>query len=330
MISWEVKTQKSYPVTIGKSWDFSCVQNPKVCVVTDDVVAPLYLEKVANGICGKVYTFVVPHGESRKSLQWYAQLVEFLARNGFNRNDALVALGGGVVGDLTGFVASTYQRGVDFYQVPTTLLAMVDSSVGGKTALNLSEGKNLIGSFYQPKAVLVNIETLKTLPQKEWRNGFGEVLKYALLSHEIASLIDENDILKVVEACLRFKTEIVEKDERENGCRVLLNLGHTVGHAVEALSGYTLSHGECVAKGIAKAFEISQKYYALPSDVTERCQKLLGTKFDFSLPFSKQEILSQILHDKKSFGNGINFVMIRDIGDCRIEKIAFSELEKLL
>lgn len=330
MISWEVKTQKSYPVTIGKSWDFSCVQNPKVCVVTDDVVAPLYLEKVANGICGKVYTFVVPHGENSKSLQWYAQLVEFLVRNGFNRDDALVALGGGVVGDLTGFVASTYLRGVDFYQVPTTLLAMVDSCVGGKTALNLPQGKNLIGTFYQPKAVLVNVDTLKTLPQKEWHNGFGEVLKYALLSHEIASLIDENDILKVVEACLHLKTTIVEQDERENGCRALLNLGHTVGHAVEALSGYTLPHGECVAKGIAKALEISQKYYSLPSDATERCQKLLGTKFDFSLPFSKQEILSQISRDKKSFGDGINFIMIRDIGDCRIEKIAFSELEKLL
>lgn len=330
MISWEVKTQKSYLVTIGKSWDFSCVQNPKVCVVTDDVVAPLYLKKVAGGICGKVYKFVVPHGESSKSLSCYAKLTEFLAQNQFTRQDALVALGGGVIGDLTGFVASSYQRGVDFYQVPTTLLAMVDSCVGGKTALNLPQGKNLIGTFYQPTAVLVNVESLQTLPPKEWHNGFGEVLKYALLSREIASLIDKNDVLKVVESCLRFKTKIVEKDERESGCRALLNLGHTVGHAVESLSGYALPHGECVAKGISKALEISRKYYSLPSDATERCQKLLGNKFDFSLPFSKEEILSQISRDKKSFGDGINFVMIRDVGDCRVEKIAFSKLEKLL
>ncbi len=330
MVSWKVNVPKSYCVTVDGTWDFSCIENPKVCVVTDDVVAPLYLGTVEKGIRAEVCSFVVPSGEKSKSLSQYAALTEFLAKHNFTRKDALVALGGGVVGDLTGFVASTYQRGIDFYQLPTTLLAMVDASVGGKTALNLPQGKNLVGTFYQPKAVLVNVDALHTLPSEQMHNGWGEVQKYALLSTQIASLIDGCDNFKLIEACLRFKTEIVEKDECEHGCRMLLNLGHTVGHALEALSGYTLSHGECVAKGLVQTLEISKKYYSLSDEVVERCKKLLGNFAGDALPFSSREIFAQIKHDKKSFGDGLNFVMIHDVGDCRMEKISFDELEKLL
>lgn len=330
MISWTVKTKKSYPVTLSETWDFSCIDNPKVCVVSDDVVAPLYLPIVAKNIRSQVFSFVVPHGEQSKSLERYQAIVKFLFDNEFTRNDALVALGGGVIGDLVGFVASTYQRGIDFYQLPTTLLAMVDASVGGKTALNSTSCKNVLGTFYQPKAVLVNTKTLDTLPQKEFLNGYGEVVKCAFLSQKVANVMQKGCTADVIEACLKLKTDVVERDECENGQRALLNLGHTVGHAVEALSGYSLSHGECVVKGLAQALKISQKFYSLSDEVLQRCNALLDNRFDYLLPFSSKEILSQIMHDKKSFGDGINLVMIHDVGDCRIEKITYAELEKLL
>ncbi len=330
MISWTVKTKKNYRVTLDETWDFSCIDNPKVCVVTDDVVAPLYLSTVTKNIEAQVFSFVVPHGEKSKSLEQYHAIAKFLYDNEFTRKDALVALGGGVVGDLVGFVASTYQRGIDFYQLPTSLLAMVDASVGGKTALNLASSKNVLGAFYQPKAVLVNTQTLATLPAKEFSNGYGEVIKCAFLSSKVANVVKKGNTSDVIEACLRLKTDIVETDECESGQRTLLNFGHTVGHAVEALSGYSLPHGECVAKGLAQALKISQKFYSLSDEVVQRCNALLDNRFDYTLPFSSKEILSQIMHDKKSFGEGINFVMIHDVGDCRIEKITYADLEKLL
>lgn len=329
MTNWTVKTSKSYPVFVGENWDSFCVPHEKVCVVTDDVVAPLYLHEVSKKL-KNVYPFVIPNGESSKNTQNYLQILSYLAQNNFHRNDAIVALGGGVVGDLAGFVASTYQRGISFYQVPTTLMAMVDSCLGGKTAVNLAEGKNLAGTFYQPDGVFVNVSTLQTLPQRQLNNGYAEIAKYAFLSSKIAHVWQNCDQIQLIVECLKYKTAIVEQDERESGLRALLNLGHTVGHAIEALSNYSLLHGECVAKGLGVALDVSQKFFSLPAETVNRCKSILGNRFDLSLPFTTRQILQKIVCDKKCFGDNLKFVMIHDVGDCRVENITFSELEKLL
>lgn len=331
MITWTVKTEKNYPVVISDKWSALNVQGQKVCVVTDDNVEPLYLQDVVRQLEKKqVYSFVIASGEQSKNAQNYLQILSFLAQNQFTRKDSVIALGGGVVGDLAGFAASTYMRGISFYQVPTTLLAMTDSCLGGKTAINLPEGKNLAGTFCQPDGVFVNVETLKTLPAEEMLNGWGEVTKYAFLSQKIARMLAQGATEQLVCECLKLKSDVVARDERESGCRTLLNLGHTVGHAVEALSRFALPHGVCVAKGIAAALKISQKYYCLDDEWLERTKKLIDGRFDLSLPFDKNQIILQIAHDKKSVSDGINFVMIRDVGDCRVEKLDFAQLEKLL
>ncbi len=327
-----VKTEKSYSVTISDNWDNIDICGNKVCVLSDSIVAPLYLEQFCALLTNKqVYTYIIPSGEQSKNVKNYVEILSFLAKNQFTRYDSVVALGGGVVGDLAGFVAATFMRGINFYQVPTTLLAMTDASVGGKTAIDLVEGKNLVGAFYQPKGVFINIQTLKTLPQKELQNGWGEVVKYAFLSADIEKELSAGITEQLIYDCVQLKANIVADDEKESGKRMLLNLGHTVGHAIETLSSYALPHGLCVAKGLAYAIDISQKYYALSQEKVQSMKNMLiQQNFDLSQNFTKNEILTQIKYDKKATFDGINFVMIRDIGHCSVEKISFKQLEELL
>ena len=337
MITLTVNTDKQYPIIISNGWkDFPKMQKKgkKICIITDENIAPYYLKEVKDLFKGaeNVFSYQIPAGERSKSAEVYLNVLAFLAQKTFNREDFLVALGGGVVGDLTGFVASTYMRGITYYQIPTTLLAMIDSSIGGKTGIDLPEGKNLVGTFYQPSAVYVNLNVLSTLPQEEYQNGLGELAKYALLSTTISR---EDLTLPVTEEliakCLKIKANVVENDEKETGLRKLLNLGHTVGHAIEMLSCYSIPHGICVAKGLLFTIEASAKYYAFsPEKKSEMLSVLQATNIDLSPLFSTKEILRAVVHDKKSKGEGVDFVCISEIGKCQTQFLTFQQLEELL
>ena len=237
-----------------------------------------------------------------------------------------------MVGDLTGFVAATYMRGITYIQAPTSLLSFVDSSVGGKTAINLQEGKNLVGSFYQPSLCYINVSAVKTLPEREILCGYGEIVKCAYLSETVSfDLIKHGSLEDIIYACLKVKASIVSEDEFESGKRALLNLGHTIGHAIETLSSFSISHGLSVAKGIGKIIEISRKYYGLKKEVVDKLYNLLKAfPFDLKIDFSDSDIADKILSDKKVKNGYVNFVLIKDVGDVRIEKIAISEIKNIL
>ena len=263
----KVKASKNYSVIIKDNLNEllpcckSVIKGDKIAIITDKNVEKLYLNTVKEIFSDySVYTYTVDGGEDSKSLSCYFSLLEFLAEKGFKRSDTIIALGGGVIGDLAGFTASTYMRGINLIMLPTTLLSMVDSSVGGKTAVNMPSGKNLVGSFYQPSLVYISTEFLKTLPSREVLSGMGEIVKYSFIGSgfnldDIKNGITANLICK----CVDIKRQIVENDEKESGERKLLNLGHTVGHAIEKIENYNLSHGECVLKGLYYALEISKK-----------------------------------------------------------------------
>ena len=336
MITLNVNASKFYSIFVAKTdaeFPVKPFQGKKVCIVSDSNVAPLYLNNYAKKLTeSQVFSYVIPAGESSKSAENFVKIHSFLAENEFTRGDILLALGGGVVGDLTGFVASTYMRGIAYYQIPTTLLAMIDSSVGGKTAIDLPEGKNLVGSFYQPSGVYVDLSALHTLPKAEMENGMGELVKYAFLDKEITVEDLQGGITDVlISKCLSVKIAIVEADEREGGKRMLLNLGHTVGHAIENLSGYTVPHGACVAKGLSFAIAVSKSVYGLPDEKVAEMQNLLQfSGIDLSCPYKKEEILALIRRDKKAKHDGVDFVLIKDIGCCEIKRMDFSVLENIL
>ena len=287
--------ERSYSIEIGqgllsnsKIWAPFC-EGENVLVLTNKVVEPLYLDKVVKSLPHKkVHTFILPDGEVEKSLANYSLVLDFLIENGFRRNDTLIALGGGVIGDLGGFVAASYQRGMNFIQMPTTMLAQVDSSVGGKTAVNHPQGKNMIGAFYQPKIVVIDTDTLETLPKREFISGLAEVAKYALLgeselfellTEQYPAVLDKNkDILSnVIYLSCRKKAQIVAEDEKESGSRALLNLGHTFGHAIEKVSGYRkFFHGEAVAIGTHMAINLSLSKSLITEAVANRGRALLN------------------------------------------------------
>ena len=335
MITLKVDTQNEYKVVVADDYGglAEMVKKDKICIVSDKKVALLYMETVSKALFGKqIFQFVVDEGEKSKSFENYKNILTFLIENDFSRGDALLALGGGVVGDLTGFVASTYMRGITYYQVPTSLIGMIDSSVGGKTGIDMPCGKNLVGTFYQPSGVYINVSALKTLSADETLNGLGEYVKYAYLSDTVCCKNVKNGYFEqAIADCLNVKIKLVEEDEKDCGSRTLLNLGHTVGHAVETLSGFTLAHGVCVAKGIASALNVSKNYYGTSNEKHERIKSLLNEfNFDLTIPFKKEEIISQIKKDKKYRDGVINFVTIFDIGDCRVQKLTLEELARLL
>lgn len=333
----KVSASKTYTVTITDELEaFServlpFIKGENVAIITDDTVNKLYGAALDGFLSGKrVYKAVIRHGEKSKNAKNYINIINALAENGFTREDTVIALGGGVVGDLAGFVASTYMRGITLIAVPTTLLSAVDSSVGGKTAIDLKAGKNLCGTFYQPSAVYINTGFFRDLPEKEIKNGLGEVVKYAFLSDTVKASDIKNIDEKLVYNCLKIKRDIVEKDEKESGERALLNLGHTFGHAVENLSGYTLSHGACVLKGLVYSIEISRRIYDLSDETVNRMYELLkSAKVDLTTPYSGQMLVKQILSDKKRKGDNINFVALKGIGKPEIVKMKISELEKI-
>lgn len=330
MKTFTVNAEKPYKVTVSHGYgDFDYDNNfLKALILTDDNVAPLYLEDVKKLFSCRIYTCVIKSGEFSKSTDGFEKVIKTLIGNDFNRNDLLVCLGGGVVGDLGGFVASVYLRGIRYVQMPTTLLSAIDSSVGGKTGIDFGGLKNSIGTFYSPDYVYVNLDTLKTLPKTQIDNGNGELLKYSFLTKSVC-LTDDTE--NIVYSCLKYKAEIIERDERDVGLRAILNLGHTVGHAVEELSGYNLSHGLCVYKGIISAIKISAKLYGFDKNKTERLlSEARKANLDETIDYEKEVLLAVIKKDKKVTGDKIKFITVYDAGDCRIETLSLEKLEKLL
>ncbi|SHE60339.1 3-dehydroquinate synthase [Desulforamulus putei DSM 12395] len=310
----------------------------EVLLVTDTNVGPLYGQKVADVLLRagfQVAVAQVPAGESTKTLDQAARLYDMAFDHGLDRTCPVVALGGGVVGDLAGFVAATYMRGVPFVQVPTTLLAQVDSSVGGKVAVNHPRGKNIIGAFYQPRAVFIDVDTLTTLSLRELKAGLAEVIKYGVIwDKEFFAWLEENitrvlnreaDALGyVIETCCKIKAAVVEQDETEQGRRAILNYGHTVGHAIEALSGYgTYLHGEAVAIGMVMAarMAVSQGLFNLADcQRIENLIRAIGLPTDMPEGINPHEVLASIYHDKKVIMNKLVFVLPKEIGHVGIFK----------
>ncbi len=304
-----------------------CNTDKKALIVTDNGVPFEYADTVSKQFRNSVIK-VIPQGEKNKNFETYKSLLEVLSENEFTRNDCVVAVGGGVVGDISGFTASTYMRGIDFYNIPTTLLSQVDSSIGGKTAIDFYGYKNTVGAFYQPKAVVIDPNVLKTLSQRQLNNGLCESIKMAATSdNELFNLIKNGDayenIETVIEESLKIKKYVVEKDEKEMGLRRVLNFGHTVGHAVETSMGLNdLLHGECVSIGML----------AFSSDNvrSELISVLNKYNLPTELPLSADEILSALRHDKKADSKGVNAVFVDEIGSFRLEFIDFEKLDELV
>jgi 3-dehydroquinate synthase len=346
---------RSYPISIGKE----IMQHigaslrttgiaKRYALISDDLVASLYSRQVLEslqqaGITGELLTF--PHGEASKHLDTIGALARSLAERGFDRGDGLIALGGGVTGDITGFLASIYMRGIPFVQVPTSLLAQVDSSVGGKTGVDLPPGKNLIGTFYQPRAVFIDTEVLQTLPQEEFLGGMAEVIKYGVSidadffawlgqNREEILALDPAAIVPMIRRCCEMKAAVVEQDEREGGLRRILNLGHTIGHAVEAASGYRLIHGFAVAIGMRAVADLAVRSGIANATVTEDIIQLLRL---YNLPteiphgFDRAILRTYLLADKKTRGGRVFFVLPEHIGKVRItDQVAEADIDAVL
>lgn len=313
----------------------------KVCIVSDTIVAPLYAETVKELIspmCDKVSIYTIPAGEANKTLESIKDLYEFLIKEGFGRKDLLIALGGGVIGDMTGYAAATYLRGIDYIQIPTTLLAQNDSSIGGKTGVDFDGYKNMVGAFKMPKLVYMNLETLTTLDDRQYFSGFAEVMKHGLIKDakfymwliENMYEICERDLDILEEMVLRsctIKKQVVEKDPTEQGDRALLNFGHTVGHAIEKAKNFELTHGECVALGAVAAAYISWKKEMISM---EDYYEIRDMFVPFYLPISidhinPEEILKLTKSDKKASAGTIKFILLSKIGKAVIDETVTDE-----
>ena len=347
MAAVRVNVRGGYDVRIGRGLLDDCGASVRAAlpgtglaaVVTDSNVAPLYLDRCAKslGDAGlEVRPFVVPAGEGSKNLAELSELLEFLASSGLTRADGVVALGGGVVGDLAGFAAGCCLRGVRFVQIPTTLLAAVDSSVGGKTAVDLKAGKNLAGLFHQPSLVLCDTACLDTLPEAEWLCGMAEALKTGVLSgEELFRRFEDGtargDIDGVIARCVGYKAGVVERDETERGERKLLNLGHTVAHSVELLSGYGVPHGLAVAAGLAVIARASAKRGWCSKETARRVEAaLLRNGLPVASPYSPDELAVAALSDKKRRGDSITLVLPAEIGACALREVSVDELRDVI
>jgi len=337
-VNLDKKYSASYEIRLGKNITdriaLLIAKNHKAnkhVVITDDTVAKLYGNNLLSalktaGLNAALIDFSA--GEPSKTIQTLLDMADKLLKLGADRGSCLLAFGGGVVGDMAGFLASVYMRGIPYVQIPTTLVAQVDSAIGGKTAVDLPAGKNLLGTFYQPAAVFVDLAYLDTLPEKEFRNGLAEIIKYGIIDDEkMFALLEENMtaleakepllLLKIVENCCRIKKSVVEIDEREQGLRRILNYGHTLGHALEAVSGYRMTHGEGVALGMIAAARLSVKKKYLAEHEAKRIEELirlahLPSKIPENLP--TEDVITRLQADKKKRGDTLHFVLLKKIG----------------
>lgn len=317
------------------------ISEKKLCVITDTRVKGFYADAICEALkdcCKEIVVYAFPYGEENKNLDTVRNIYTFLIQNKFERKDMLLALGGGVVGDTTGFVAATYLRGIDFIQVPTTLLAQVDSSIGGKTGVDFDQYKNMVGAFYMPKLVYMNVSTLKTLDDRQYYSGMGEVLKHGLIKsakfyewiidnmYEIHERNLETLEDMVYKSCT-CKKLVVEKDPTEKGERAILNFGHTIGHAIEKAKNFELMHGECVALGCVAAAYISWKRNMLSKDEYYEIRDMF---VPFNLPISiedvnPEEIYALTTSDKKMEGNQIKFILLKKVGKAMIDTTVTKE-----
>ena len=343
MVTIAVHTSKKYNILIGDG-SFpgfgkeiaSLFSGRRAVVISDDHVADLYgniLLDVLNkeGISSSL--FVIEHGENNKNLSTVENILDYLVLHQLARSDFLIALGGGIVGDITGFAASIYLRGIPFIQIPTTLLAAVDSSVGGKTGVNLGGFKNQVGAFWQPSLVLCDPLLFSTLPEEEYSGGMAEVIKYATVFDRrmFHALADEIEIVKMIESCVRLKARVVETDERDRGERQLLNFGHTVGHAIEKVSLGTIHHGQAVAMGMVVATRSAEAAGICMEPFSSELVSLLRQyKLPVDISFPKESILSSIIGDKKRNGEIIQLILPESCGHCVIHPIEMKELASFL
>ena len=313
----------------------------RICIVTDSNVAPLYLEEVkslVSSVASQVEVFLFEAGEQNKTLATVQKLYETLILAGFDRKDFLLALGGGVTGDMTGYAAATYLRGIQFIQVPTTLLSQIDSSIGGKTGVDFDRYKNMVGAFHQPALVYMNIHVLQTLPDEQFASGMGELLKYGIsldadfyewtLDHmaEIEER-DKDTLAAMVTRCCQLKQYIVEKDPTEKGDRALLNFGHTIGHAIEKLKDFKMLHGECVAVGFVAAAYISWQRGMIEED---EFYEIRDMNVGFGLPISfdglsSEDIVAATKKDKKMDAGKIRFILLKKMGHAYIDRSVTDE-----
>ena len=340
-----VSASSEYDVIIGKNILASLGEKSlglfgksRAVIVTDSNVAPLWLEKAKQSLEDAgidTVSFIFPAGEESKSKETLFELLEFMAQNKLTRSDFAVALGGGVTGDMTGLAASLYLRGIPFVQVPTTLLAAVDSSVGGKTAVNLAAGKNLMGAFYQPSLVLCDTETLSTLSPETFADGMAEVIKYGVifdkdLFENVKNGNVNSDLEKIIARCVELKRNIVAEDEFDKGNRQLLNFGHTMAHSIEKCSGFEISHGSAVAIGMVIAAKASFSLGWSDEDCTNA---IIEANKNNLLPcecsFSPEALNDAALSDKKRTGDSITFVVPRKIGECYLKKIPVDVIIKI-
>lgn len=342
-----INASRSYDILIGSGlldnagkYISDAITSRHVCVVTDDAVDALYSDRMLRTLEQNSFSavkFVFPHGEAQKSHKTLIELYDFLADNGFTRSDALIALGGGVVGDLTGFAAASYMRGIGFVQVPTTVLAQTDSSVGGKTAVDIAGGKNLVGAFYQPQLVLCDIDTLSTLTPEFFADGMAEVVKYGMIkSRELFGILTEKDIKEnledIITRCVSIKAQVVENDEREKGERMLLNFGHTLGHAIEKYYDYTgITHGHAVAIGMSVFTHIAEKKGMCRQRTAAKLDALLiKCRLPLTTEAPMDALYKNSLGDKKRLSSGMNIIICSDIGESGICKMSIDEYEKFL
>lgn len=348
-----VKASGSYDVLVGRGLLKNCgeyvktvTKASKLAIISDDSVNSLYGDTAAQSLSSngfEVCRFVFPHGEQSKNVETLAKIWNFLCENNITRSDCLVALGGGVTGDMTGFAAATYLRGIDFIQMPTSLLSQVDASVGGKTAVDLPGGKNLVGMFKQPKIVLCDIDTLDTLPEELFTDGMGEVVKHGMIksgqlfeileNNTIDTLRKDKDILeKVIAQNVSIKRDVVQADEFDRGERMKLNFGHTLGHSIEQYYNYTgITHGQAVAAGMKMITSVAEKNGLAEAGTLKRLTACLDRYgLDFAVEPSMSELGAACLNDKKRFGDSINIVVCSDIGVSMLKKMPVSEFLDML
>ena len=341
----DVRVNPPYQVHIGAGLLSRCgeflskaVGSCRLAVVADSTVAPLYLSTVTGSLRKAGYpvsTYLYPAGEAHKNLATLSGILEFLAAEHLTRSDCVVALGGGVCGDMAGFAAAVYLRGIRYVQLPTTLLSAVDSSVGGKTAIDLKAGKNLAGAFLQPSLVLCDTDTLRTLPPEVFADGAAEAIKTGVLCDEsLFSLFDtENlhaDIGAIAARCIAFKSSVVEQDEKDNGVRRTLNLGHTAGHAIEKCAGFAITHGHAVAIGMVLIARAAEKLGWNEVPCADRIAAVLRRNhLPTETAYSARQLAEAALSDKKRRGSTISLVIPRRIGECDMKTIPVTELERV-
>lgn len=342
-----IKTNNPYKILIGENllqysgeYVKKFTQAKKVLIITDNIVYDLYANIISISLKDagfKVFYFIFNHGEQSKNLKNVEKIYSYLVENEFTRSDLIIALGGGVAGDIAGFAAATYMRGIDYIQIPTTLLSQIDSSIGGKTGVNLLQGKNLVGAFYQPRLVLIDINTLNTLSNEIISDGMAEAIKYALIKssslfYKIKNYSLNDIILELIIECINIKKEIVEKDENELGNRKLLNFGHTLGHAIEKFYNYSrYSHGQAVAIGIASIVRSCEKL-SLTKKGTY-CE-LISVLKKYNLPYSIDcnidDLVSIAKTDKKASGQCLDIILIESIGTSYVKRISKVDFKKYI